>query len=303
MPRPDFVIVGAPKCGTTAIYQWLAAHPGVYLPAKELHHWGADLHHRRPPMTQAAYEALFDAARPDQRVGEAAVWYLMSQAAPAELHAWAPHARIIAMLRHPVELIHSLHSQLLYSGEEDIPDLARALAAEEDRRQGRRIPPSTHTGLEAPPDECLLYRQVVDFAPQVARWQAAFGPEQVLVLLHDELRADPQATWDRVVDFIGADPSFQPDFGVVNPNKAARSQRARRLIQGLRWGPWNRLVPTGPLRTALRQGFERLQAANTRVERRRPMEPELRASLLLELRPQVEALETLLGRDLSAWKR
>lgn len=302
MPPLDFVIVGAPKCGTTAMYQWLAGHPGVFLPAKELHHWGGDLHHRRPPMSDAQYEALFADAAPGQVVGEVAVWYLMSQQAPAELHAVAPDARIIAMLREPVAMLHSLHSQLLYSGEEDLPDFADALAAEPDRRAGRRIPPSTHAGLEAPPDECLHYRRVVDYAPQVRRWRDTFGDDRVLVLLHDDLKADPLGTWQQVVAFIGAPGDHTPDFGVVNPNKAARSQRAQRLVQGLRWGPWNRLVPTGRVRTAARKGFERLQALNTRFEQRDPLDPAVADRLRAELRPGVDALEAELGRDLSAWK-
>ncbi|MCK6506983.1 sulfotransferase [Myxococcota bacterium] len=303
MPRPTFFVLGAPKCGTTALYQWLSTHPGVFLPAKELHQWGGDLHHRRPLRSQAEYEALWDAARPDQVPGEVAVWYLMSEAAPEELATFSPGARGIAMLRSPAELIESLHSQLLYSGEEDLPDLGAALAAEADRRQGRRIPRSTHAGLEAPPDECLQYRRVVDFAPQVRRWRRALGPDRLLVLLHDELKADPAGTWARVVDFIGADPAFTPDFSTVNPNKRAKSQAARKLIQGLRWGPWNRLVPRGRLRTAFRQGFERLQALNTSYERRPAADPAVRAALQAELRPGIEALEAELGRDLSAWKR
>ncbi|NOY25816.1 MAG: sulfotransferase [Oligoflexia bacterium] len=302
MPRPDFFILGAPKCGTTAMYQWLSAHPDLYLPAKELHYWGADLHHRRPKLSRDQYLALFADARPDQLVGEVAVWYLMSTQAPVELKAFAPDARVIAMLRHPAELIHSLHSQLLYSGEEDLTDLKAALAAEPDRRAGRRIPKSTHVGLEAPPDECLHYHQVVNFAPQIARWQACFG-KQLLVVLHDELRADPQATYRHVLDFIGADTSFSPDFSVVNPNKRVRSQASQRLIQGLRWGPWNRLVPPGHLRNAARRGFQRLQHLNTSFEQRAPLDGELRSQLLAELAPGVDALEHSIKRDLDSWRR
>ncbi len=301
MPRPQFFLLGAPKCGTTAMYQWLAAHPGLFLPAKELHHWGSDLHHRSPRLSAEAYEALFEPAGA-RLPGEAAVWYLMSEAAPGELRAYSPEARLVAMIRHPVELIESLHSQLLYSGEEDLKDLGQALEAEPDRRAGRRIPASTHRGLEAPPDEALHYRRVVDFAPQIRRWREAFGAEGLLVVLHEEMKADPLATFARIVDFIGGPPGFQPEAKVVNPNKTARSQGAQRLIQGLRWGPWNRLVPGGRLRTAARRGFERLQSMNTRTERRPPMDHALRARLLAELRPGVEALEEELGRGLPAWK-
>ncbi|RME22420.1 MAG: sulfotransferase [Deltaproteobacteria bacterium] len=302
MPALDFVLVGAPKCGTTAMYRWLAGHPGIFLPAKELHQWGGDLHHRRPPRSREEYEALWAAARPDQLLGEVAVWYLMSTAAPDELHAMAPEARIIAMLREPVAMLHSLHSQLVYSGEEDITDFEAALAAEADRRQGRRIPSSTHAGLEAPPDECLHYRRVVDYAPQVRRWRARFGADRVLVLLHDDLKADAAGTFRQVLEFIGADPDWSPDFDVVNPNKTARSRRAQRLVQALRWGPWNRLVPPGRVRTGLRRGFELLQALNTRYAPRSPLDPQLAARLRAELRPGIEDLEVELGRDLSHWK-
>lgn len=300
--RPRFFVLGAPKCGTTALYQWLATDPGLFLPAKELHQWGGDLHHRRPARSLAEYEALFEPAGA-RLPGEVAVWYLMSEAAPQELRAYAPEARLVAMIRHPVELIESLHSQLLYSGEEDLPDLARALEAEADRRAGRRIPRSAHRGLEAPPDEALLYRRVADYAPQIRRWRAAFGRDALLVLRHEELKADPLGLYRRVVAHIGGPPGHEPPLGVVNPNKVARSPRAQRLVQGLRWGPWNRLVPPGRLRRLARTGFERLQAFNTRQERRAPMDPALRARLLEELRPSVEALEAELGMELPAWKR
>ena len=241
-------------------------------------------------------------AFPDGLTGGPVEFRVDDGAAAMEIHLVPGPDRVIALLRDPVDLVESLHSQLLYSGEEDLPDLGLALAAEADRRQGRRIPPSTHAGLEAPPDEALLYRRVVDFAPQVRRWRQAFGAERVRVLLHDALKAEPAATWARVVDFIGADPSFTPDFGVVNPNKRARSQAARKLIQGLRWGPWNRLVPKGRLRTAIRRGFERLQAANTKVEARQALDPALRERLLVELEPGIAALEAELGRPLPAWR-
>src|SRR5215207_9230182 len=93
---PDFFIVGAPKCGTTAMYEYLRQHPSIFMPFhKEPLFFGSDLHHRYGRLTEAEYRALFRAARPDQRVGEASAWYLYSTTSAAEIHAAAEDARII----------------------------------------------------------------------------------------------------------------------------------------------------------------------------------------------------------------
>jgi hypothetical protein len=247
---PDFFIVGAPKCGTTAMYRWLAAHPEVFVPVKEIHYFGSDLAHRRPPVSEERYRALFaDAVAAHRAVGDVAVWYLMSESAVEEIHAFNPDARIIVMLRRPDDMLYSLHSQLLYSGEEDLLDFGAALDAESERAQGRSIPESTHRGLEAPPTECLLYSRVAS---------------------------------------------------LVNPNTKAKSQLARTLIQGVWFGPLRSLVPVG-LRGMGRRGLESLQALNTQISPRPPMDEHLRQRVQAQLGPDIERLASLIGRDLSSW--
>lgn len=297
MHTPHFFIVGAPKCGTTAMYEWLSAHPDIFIPVKEIHYFGADLHHRRPPVSAERYAGLFRDA--GQRItGDVAVWYLMSETAAEEIRDHNPDARIIIMLRKPHEMLHSLHSQLVYSGEEDIEDFEQALAAETDRAAGHRIPKSTHTGLEAPPQECLQYTRVASFADQVQRYTDTF--EHVHVVLHDDIKADAAATYRGILEFIGADKHFLPDFSVINPNTQVRSQAARQLIQGLRFGPLRAAVPA-PLRSVGRVVFERLQAFNTEAVDRQSMGTELTHRLIGEFGPDVERLSSLIGRDLTGW--
>jgi len=296
---PNFFIVGAPKCGTTAMYQWLTAHPEVYLPAKEIHFFGKDLDHQRPPLTEAQYRSLYANTKTrHQAVGDVAVWHLMSETAAAEIQALAPDARIIIMLRRPDEMLYSLHSQLVYSGEEDLTDFTEALAAEPDRAAGTRIPPSTHAGLEAPPTECLEYLRVARFAAQVARYQDAFS--RVHVVLHDDLRRDQAEVYRSVLEFLGVDPNFAPDFSVVNPNTTVKSHTARRAIQTLRWGPARNVVPT-PLRAIGRRLMEGLQSMNTEVAKRAPLDPEIGARIRADLSGDIQALAQHLDRDLSAW--
>lgn len=297
MRTPDFFIVGAPKCGTTAMYQWLDAHPSVFVPVKEIHYFGRDLAHRRPAVSDSRYGELYQDAG-HRIAGDVAVWYLLSETAADEIHKANPDARIIIMLRRPHEMLHSLHSQLVYSGDEDIVDFESALAAESERAANRRVPNSTHAGLEAPPVECLQYRRVAAFAEQVQRYMDRF--EHVHVVLHDDIKADAASAYRDVIEFIGADPSFQPDFSVVNPNTQVKSQSARKLMQGLRFGPLRQAVPA-PIRTVGRRVFERLQDMNTESVQRTEMTPELASELVAYFSGDLSRLAQMIDRDLSSW--
>ena len=130
--KPDVFIVGAPKCGTSAMDQYLAAHPEIYMAKKEMHAFGSDLRfgpqfYRRD---QEAYLAEFATRNGERRAGEASVWYLFSTQAAAEIHAFNPEARIIIMLREPAEMLYSLYYQFRFDGNEHLPTFEEALAAE-----------------------------------------------------------------------------------------------------------------------------------------------------------------------------
>src|ERR1700686_4114710 len=174
MRKPDFFMVGAPKCGTTALYRCLQAHPDIFVPErKEPHHFGTDLYSPTYVRNLDEYLSLFAGAEEKKRVGEASVWYLYSKCAAAEIRAFHPHASVIMMLRNPVDMLYSLHSQHLYNGTEEIVDFADALSAEADRKKGRRLPEGV------PAVERLFYREVAKYRDQVGRYLRAFGSANV----------------------------------------------------------------------------------------------------------------------------
>jgi Sulfotransferase domain len=293
--RPDFFIVGAPKCGTTAMAEYLRQHPQIFMPmAKELHYFGSDLAYFRRRPTPEEYMACFADAAEARRVGEASVGYLYSEHAPAEILAFSPQASVIVMLRDPLDAIPARHAQRLFVGEEDIEDLEAALAAEPERELGRRVPPACDIPY------ALRYVWTSRYASHVERYFEAFGRERVHVILYDELRDDTAAAYRETLRFLGCDPNFVPQFPVVNARKRARSRTFQRLIR----------TPPQPIRSF---GF-RLLSRPARVRLRRflyrynsqpikpqPMPPELRARLRDELRPDVERLGRVLQRDLSHW--
>lgn len=294
MRRPDFFIVGAPKTGTTALYRYLAAHPDVFVPSqKEQNFFGSDLTFRYGHISETEYLTHFAGAEGQRRVGEASVWYLYSRRAAVEIHEFAPDARIIAMLRDPVDLLHSLHSELVFNGYEVLEDFEGALAAEPRRRQGVDIPTTAH------PVEALFYREVVRFAEQLERWFDVFGRERVHVILYDDLAADPAGVYADVLAFLDLDPGFGPaEFRVVNPNKTVHSRRLQRALVRPAL-PFRALgVLSRPLADRLIDGLKEL---NRRHQARAPLDPELEQRLRLELAPGIDRLADLLGRDLDAW--
>jgi hypothetical protein len=200
------------------------------------------------------------------------------------------------MLRNPVEMVYALNSEYLYHRIEDISDFGRALAAEKERREGRRLPHG-----ELYPRQIYFYRDVATFSPQVERYLSAFGPEKVHVILFDDLKRDAAAVYGRLLEFLGVDSSFRPELKVVNPNKRLRSWRLHAFLG----------EPPGLSRRLVRRAFP-FAAARERVARaankwnlayapRPPMDPVLRRSLSLEFGPEVRRLTGLLGRDLDHW--
>jgi hypothetical protein len=294
--RPDFFIVGAPKSGTTAWNAYLRQHPEIYIPKrKELHYFGADLEFTRPRISEDEYMKHFLGAEDEKRVGEASVWYLYSANAASEIKSFSPTAQIIIMLRNPVDMLHSLHGQFLYEGDEDIADFGEAIEAEEDRRQGRCIP----KGSWFP--EGLLYTQVGSYSEQVARYLRIFGRDRVHVVLFDEIQQDIGAAFRKTLSFLEVDNGFRLDFRLINPYKEVRSGLWRDILHNppgwLR--SLTRTIVPRPIRSRLGRFGKRL---NTAYLPRKPLDPSVRRKLHAMLAEDVERLSTFIGGDLSSWR-
>jgi hypothetical protein len=306
MSRPNFFIVGQPKSGTTAFYEFLGAHPEIFVPErKEVHYFCTDFHRENaavhgtplhfPIRTEADYLALFHAWNGERVVGEASVHYLYSAEAAREIHRFAPDAKILVFLRNPADFLFSWHAHSLVSNGETIESFEEALAAEEDRRQGRRL-----TSLVKVPSY-LHYSARVRYAEQIARFLELFPPERVKVVLYDDFVADIGAVYRDLLEFLEVDPEFVPDFKVVNARKRLRFKQAARFtkLPAVK-RTLDALVPK-PLREKL--GLPRLFAALFHArDRSAPLSPETRRALMERYRGEVQAVSVLLGRDLGpAW--
>jgi hypothetical protein len=293
----DVFIVGAPKCGTTSLRNYLGQHPDVCMSEpKEPNFFGRDLDMDswRVAGTEDEYLELFAHATGQTVLGEASTWYLRSERAAAEIHAFNPAARIVALVRNPADMLYSLHSQLVRVGIEDLRPFEAALDAELSRRRGKLMP--RHASFP----QALQYRRAARFTVQIRRYREVFPPGQVRVVLFDDLKADAAGTYRAVLDFLGLDPTFEPSFDVHNRNQSVRSLAARDFLlrtpelvkRGVR-----AIAPT-PFRRNLYLSLLRL---NSPEARRVPLSAGTRARLVRDFRPEVEQLEVLIQRDLHSW--
>jgi len=301
MVRPNFFIVGAPKCGTSAMYEYLRAHPDVFMPTrKEPKFFSTDLDSGSARDGEVVvrgldnYLALFAPGESRRRVGEATALYLFSREAATNIHAFDQEARIIVMLRNPVDLMYAFHGERLYNGNEDIPDFREALAAEGDRMKGKRLPP----GGSIP--AALQYRSVASLPEQLQRYLDLFGREGIKIILFDDFRKDPGAAYQDVLSFLNLPGHSLPDYAVVNASKRRKSAKFAALV---RRPPafitsLARAIAPQRLRTVMAKG---LIEWNTERGERPSLDPDLRDSLTREFEPQVRQLQELIGRDLSHW--
>ncbi len=299
---PNFFIVGAPKCGTSFLHYRLAAHPEVFMhpQLKEPHHFATDLHgdpavvdHLQWVPDRAAYLALFAGATEHvRRIGEASVFYLMSSVAAAAIARFNPTAKIVIMLRNPADLLESLHAQSLYSCLETEADFGRAYLRDRE---------AATTAAPRPERMFFRYPTVVDFGTQLARFTQHFAPDQLHVIVQEEMRADTRGTFRRVLEFLAIDPEFTPDFTAENERKEARSQILQRLTHNAPLGLRRTLrrLTSPALRIGLKAWIARL---NSRPIPRTPLAPELRETILHDARPAIDAVEAYLGRNLPAWR-
>jgi hypothetical protein len=308
-PRiPDFFVVGHSKSGTTALYEMLRRHPQIYMPdCKEPWFFADELHVRTPPRPEGIpetlheYTSLFDAASPEQRVGEATALYLWSHTAAGRIADVQPNARIIAILREPASFLHSLHLQFVQTYVETENNFRKAIALEEERRQGRRVSRYTYW------PQALLYSEHVRYVEQLRRYHAVFAPEQVLVLIYDDFRRDNEAAVREVLRFLEVDDASPIDAVQANPTVRARSQRLNELVHAVSVG-------RGPVSLAVKAGVKALTPRQLRrdalhaTQRRviftepRPPDERLMMDLRSRYKPEVVALSEYLGRDLvSLW--
>ncbi|OGC44895.1 hypothetical protein A2V54_00175 [candidate division WWE3 bacterium RBG_19FT_COMBO_53_11] len=308
--KPNLFIVGAAKSGTTALHIFLDQHPDVFMSKpKELRFFCKDIHQEfddfyrtnkrffkkynfYPCRTEKEYLSFFKDWKNEKIAGESSPQYLYSKVAAQEIQKFNPDAKIIIMLRNPVNWIFSNYLQALRSGDETVRNFEKALSLEEERTKGKQL---DKFSLLAQPSS-LFYFEWARFAEQVKRYLDVFNRRQIKIIIYEEFKKDNAKVYREILEFLGVDQNFVPEFKPVYVTKKVAFPRLLIL--------WRSLLFT-------KMSYFPLSALNRFIggkffgkERKIPsMDLSLKMELMKKFKPEVERLGKLVGRDLiSLWK-
>jgi hypothetical protein len=290
--RPDCFLIGAPKCGTTSLAQYLTQHPRVFFSdPKEPEFFNVDFEDAmRHAITGDDYRSCFRGATPEHScVGEGSVWYLHSTEAVPRILEFNPDAKFIVMIRNPVDMVYSLHSELLFTDDEDEADFHEAWRLQEERRERRHLP----RGCRDP--QVLQYGEVGKLGSHLERLYERVSKDRVHVIVFDDFKENPDRVFQSVLSFLDVPPMSLPSYEVVNSSKVVASKTIRRVLKD-----GARLKRALGWRSSLGVGH-RLVVRNSKAQRRPKLDPAFRTELCDYFRDDVTRISKLMGRDLTSW--
>ena len=301
MALPDFLVIGAPKAGTTALHTALAGHPALCMsPIKEPKFFLSDgppptrggpgdaLTYREHVWKRDAYEALFDAAPAGAMRGESTPLYMYDRDAMRRIRSLIPNVRLIAVIRDPVERAHSNWTHLWSAGLEPVGDFVGA-CGEEERRIGAGWASFWH------------YIGLGRYGEQLEHIFSLFPREQVYVIRYRRLVDQPAATLDGICGFLGVDQGIVTEVPRQNVTAHPEATLAHRAIaQALRAGSAvGRFLP-GAAPDAVTGRLERFLQRHNRE--RQPLSWQQRQELIPRFEADLERLGRVLGADFSDWR-
>ncbi|MCX8049071.1 MAG: sulfotransferase [Methylohalobius sp.] len=304
---PDFFLIGAPRCGTTAMSHYLGHHPKICFSKPKEPHFFSLVRERYPELDERYYlERCFAHYDPSRHrvLGEGSVSYLYDPKAIDRILGLNPHARFLVMVRNPIDLVYSYHTRLVALLEEDQEDFATAWRLQEARKHGKYLPKTClHPSL-------LQYAEIGHLGKHLARLFQKAGRERCLVVVFDDFVADPLRAYRKVLEFIGIEYDGRTAFPPKESNRYPRFKWLQRWLKRPPKQVENFLATLEHQRTRKRpkrhplKRLRKFLLKQNLVHRSRPPLPqEFKAELLAVFRQDIALLEELLGRNLSSWKR
>lgn len=297
---PGFFVIGAPRCGTTALCKTLARHPGIsFSKPKEPHYFLELPGALSDEQVRSRYLGLYHRGLSveHQAIGDGSISYLYFPEAIRQILRFDPRARFIVSVRNPVDLLVSYHNRLLYQLDENERDFARAWSLQGRRAAGLDIPKRCREPL------MLQYGEIGQLGKRLEHLFGIVGRERCLVIVFDDLIRDPRAAYTRILGFIGLDDDGQETF------------RQRRETRDYRYAWLQQFVMNPPSWLMRNIDFsnirllEQLKKIRKRVKKFNTRPPAQRAELSDEMlgilreyfADDVHKLSGLLGRDLAHW--
>ncbi len=298
---PNLFVIGAPKAGTTSLVSYLSTHPNVLLSnPKEPNYWTKELPNEgEEERTWNGYIRLYARATARHCIRiDGSTSYCWSRTAVPEIVRTFPASRFVFMIRNPVSLAPSLHSEEVLDGNEDIYEFDDAWKLQGEREEGRCIPPTS------PCWQKVCYRIIASLGSHLKWLRAIIPPDQLHNILFDDFVRDPRSEYLRVLQFLRLGKVEPRSYAVHNPGRhpvapgftrailrppeafrpaalAARTILHRLGVKGLRSRAIRGLAFRGTISSPSEQ---------TKSEMREYFEPE------------IKLLEKLLSREFNEWR-
>ena len=292
MKKPSFFIVGAPKCGTTSLYNWVSSHDGVYMsPVKEPCYFNTDDGHTNVRSIEQ-YESLFEDVKGNHKaVGEASVWYLQSKEAIENIKKYNPDSKFVICVRDPIEMAVSLHEQQLFSGNEYIESFEKAWRAQIDRKGGRKLSVWTREPKH------LIYGDICRVGLQIENVLKYCNKKDVKIIFLEDIKENPEKVYSEVLKFIGVeDKNEQKNFTAKNKGGKVRKSRVLRIL--------SRSIHMIKNYMGVYKGMgigKKIYDMNTKRKKRSSIDEGLKQEMKKYFRKDIIRLEKITKRDLSCW--
>jgi hypothetical protein len=292
---PTFLIVGAAKSGTTSLYHYLSQHPDIYMPPNKEPHWFSRLPYvpgraSHPVNSVEEYLDLFKGRDKESAIGEASPSYLWDEKAPYRIKEAIPQAKIIAILRHPVERAYSHYMMDVRMDKQDLPFMEALKRDYHAEKKGWGVSDQ--------------YIDLGFYAEQVQRYLKLFDRTQIKVFLYDDLRKNPKALLRSALEFLEVDPEYtatirtdvQYNKSLSPKNRLAKMALRSRFFRSQQFRTLRaKLISNHQLRARLRE------AVLFKEEIKHEMDAGSRRFLEDLYRTDIQRLQDLLNRDLSHW--
>ena len=302
--KTNFFIVGSPRTGTTALHDQLQQHPEICMSnPKEPSFFCTDFHEESdrfhndkkyfPYRTLEKYHSIFNPQGNETIFGESSTSYLSSAVAAQSIFEYNQLAKILIVLRDPVEVIFSLFNRLKALGVEPVSSFEKALELETQRKKGD-IPKSVVY------PSSLFYRERISFAKQIHSYLDVFPHSQIKIILYDNLVNQNQKTVEEIYDFLCVSIHPTPDLEKTNATLSVRNQSIQVLLNKARNSkPAYLLVKLIP---GVRKISAFLFSLNTSKDKPEKLSKSTESLLKTEFTPAVQELGKMLNLDLmSMW--
>ena len=300
MRKPNFFLIGAPKCGTSALAHYLGEHPEVvFAYPKEPYYWADDfpgIQRRFGIQSFSKYEALFqDTTQKTVAAGEGSTIYLASSCAVDRILQYQPDAKFIVMLRNPVELASSMHLQQISQLNEDESSFEKAWNLQDERRRNLQLP----RGCYEP--RLLQYREIASLGRQMDELFRKTDRDRVHVILYDDFQNNVGDTYGETLRFLGLSSDNRQEFPRINEGKVPRIKWLAGVLNGRTGTMVTRFLKRnlkGPVRNLADRTKKLL---TTKPHKRESISIELQNRIREDFMDDVRLLADRTGRDLSRW--